>query len=158
MTKSIEERLQVIEDREAIATLQARYVNYNDGGWRGPTHQYPKAVAGLFTEDGVWEGPTNDVRAEGAAAIEALFTQFQAIPFIVHYVMNALIEINGDQARGEWHAIVATTSPDHQSSLAFGKYVNEYRRTEDSWKYTKMSFEAAAIATFPQGWTISNSQ
>jgi SnoaL-like domain len=154
MTKSLEERVQLIEDREAIASMQARYVNYNDGGWTGPTHQHSSAVAGMFTEDGVWEGPANSVQAQGPAAIEALFSQFQIIPFIVHFVMNPLIEIDGDRARGEWHAIVTSTTPDRQALLMLGKYVNSYRRTTDGWKYTRMSFDAAAISTFEKGWAL----
>lgn len=154
MSRSLEERVQILEDREAIADLQARYVNFNDGGWNGPTHQHPKAVAELFTSDGVWEGPMNAVRAEGTAAIEELFTQFQVIPFIVHFVMNPLIEIDGDQARGEWHAIVTTTTPDRQALLTLGKYVNTYVRTAYGWKFTTMSFEAAAVSTFEKGWAL----
>jgi SnoaL-like domain len=154
LPKSLEERVQLLEDREAIADLQMRYVNYNDGGWNGPTHQHPKAVAELFAPDGVWEGPMNAVRAEGPAAIEELFTQFQIIPFIVHFVMNPLIDIDGDHARGEWHAIVTTTTPDRQALLTLGKYLNEYVRTADGWKYTRMVFEAAAVSTFEKGWAL----
>lgn len=154
MAKTLEERVQALEDRDAIATLQAKYVNLNDGGWTGPTHQHPKAVAGLFTADGIWAGPFNTVRAEGAAAIEELFTQFQVIPFIVHYVMNPIIEVDGDRARGEWHALVTTTTPDRQAFWTFGRYLNEYLRTAEGWKYTTMTFETAAVSTYEKGWAI----
>lgn len=154
MVKSLEERVQALEDRDVIAKLQARYVNLNDGGWVGPTHQHPKAVADLFTTDGLWVGPFNAVRAEGAAAIEELFTQFQSIPFIVHNVMNPIIDVNGDRASGEWHALVTTTTPDKQAFWTFGKYVNEYVRTAQGWKYTSMTFEAAAVSSYEKGWAI----
>lgn len=154
MAKSLEERVRALEDRDTIAQLQAQYVNFNDGGWTGPTHQHPKAVADLFTADGVWEGPFNTVRAEGAAAIEELFTQFQAIPFIVHYIMNPIIELDGDCARGEWHALVAATTPDGQAFWTFGKYLNEYIRTADGWQYTKMTFDTAAVTSYEKGWAM----
>jgi len=151
---SLEERIRLIEDRHAITDLQARYVNCNDGGWSCPTHDQPDAVADMFTDDGVWEGPLNTVRAQGRAAIADLFRQFQVIPFIVHYVTNPLIEFDGDRARGEWHAIVATTAAEGQAFWTFGRYLNEYRRTSEGWKYTKMSFEAAAITTYEKGWGV----
>jgi hypothetical protein len=154
MSSALEQRVQALEDRNAIADLQARYVNYNDGGWSGPTHQSPRAVADLFIADGVWEGPMNAVRAEGAVAIEELFTQFQVIPFIVHFVMNPLIEIDGDEARAEWHAIVTTTTPDRQALLTLGRYHNTYVRTPAGWRYRTMSFEAAAVSTYEKGWAV----
>jgi SnoaL-like domain len=151
-TPSLEERVQNIEDRQAIADLQTHYINFNDGGWQGPTHQQPRVVAELFTEDGVWEGPLGSVRVQGRDAIEELFRQFQVIPFIIHNVMNPLITIQGDHARGEWHAIIATTTAEGQAFWTFGRYHNEYRRTPDGWQYTKMSFEAAAVTTYEKGW------
>ena len=57
VARSLEERVQALEDRDAIAEMQARYVNYNDGGWTGPTHQHPKAVAALFTAGRHLGGP-----------------------------------------------------------------------------------------------------
>ena len=45
MTKSLEERIRILEDQQEIAKLKARYVNWNDGGWKGPTHTHPQAVA-----------------------------------------------------------------------------------------------------------------
>ena len=91
-------------------------------------------------------------RAVGRSAIAELFTQFQAIPFIVHNVMNPLIEVDGDQARAEWHAIVATTLPGGQAFWTMGRYRNEYRRDVGGWRYTSMAFEAAAITSYEKGW------
>jgi predicted dehydrogenase len=56
MAKTIEERLRALEDREEIIKLKARYANYNDGGWKGPTHAHPNEVADMFVEDGIWDG------------------------------------------------------------------------------------------------------
>lgn len=152
MAQSLEERVQSIEDRQAIADLQSHYINCNDGGWNGPTHGHPETVAELFTEDGVWEGPRGSVQVQGRAAIAELFRQFQVIPFIVHNVMNPLIEIDGDRARGEWHAIIATTTAQGQAFWTFGRYLNDYHRTAEGWRYTKMSFEAASVASYEKGW------
>lgn len=154
MSKTIEERLRAIEDREEIAQMQARYIDLNDGGWQGPTHCHPEAVAALFTEDGIWEGPPG--RAQGHAAITELFRAFQAIPFIVHYVMNPLITVNGDTAHGEWHAIVTSTIPpdgtDPKALWTLGKYINDYERTPAGWRLKHLNFVAAAISPYELGW------
>jgi hypothetical protein len=154
MPLTIEQRLQVIEDREEIVKLQARYINLNDGGWesQGPTHQHPEAVANLFVAEGLWEGPKSAGRAQGREAIAALFRNFAALRFIVHYVTNPLIEIDGDVAAGEWHAIVTSTMPHGQALWTLGKYLNQYVRTAEGWKYLSLRFEAAAISPYELGW------
>ncbi|HEV7444700.1 MAG TPA: nuclear transport factor 2 family protein, partial [Steroidobacteraceae bacterium] len=65
MSKTIEERLRVLEDREEIIKLKARYVNYNDGGWNGPTHAHPDEVADMFVENGIWDGTPTAGYAKG---------------------------------------------------------------------------------------------
>jgi hypothetical protein len=150
--RTIEQRLQLIEDREEILQLQARYVNLNDGGWDGPTHRFPEAVAALFTEDGIWEGTETSGRAEGRAAIAALFREFGAIPFIVHYITNPLIVIEADTAEGEWHAIVTSTMPGGQALWTLGKYINSYVRAAEGWRYKTLRFVAAANSPYELGW------
>ena len=152
MQRTLEQRLLLIEDREEIARLQARYVNLNDGGWSGPTHRFPEAVAELFVADGIWEGPETSGRACGRAAIVALFREFSVIPFIVHYITNPLIEIDGDTATGEWHAIVTSTMPGGQALWTLGKYSNNYLRTPAGWRYTTLRFVAAANSPYELGW------
>ncbi|GAA2558537.1 nuclear transport factor 2 family protein [Mycolicibacterium diernhoferi] len=154
MAHSLEQRVQLIEDRQAITDLQYRYINCNDGGWAGPTHHDPQKVAEMFTENGVWEGPLGSVRVEGREAIVELFRQFQVIPFIVHHVMNPLIEVTGDQARGQFHAIISTTTAEGQAFWTFGRYRTEYRRTPQGWRYSTMSFEASAVTTYEKGWGV----
>lgn len=100
MSRSLEERVRILEDQQEIIKLKAKYVNYNDGGWKGPTHTNPQAVADMFTEDGVWDGRPGTGYAKGRAEIKQLFETFGAVPFIVHYVTNPLIEVDGDTATG----------------------------------------------------------
>lgn len=152
MNKSLEERIQRLEDIDAIAKLQARYIDYNDGGWKGGTHLFPEAVADLFVADGVWEGPSGTARAVGREAIIELFRQFAAVPFIVHCITNPIIEVDGDTAHGEWHAIIPTTMPDGLALWTIGKYINDYVRTAQGWKYQSLYFEAATVTPYDQGW------
>lgn len=75
-------------------------------------------------------------------------------PSIIHNIMNPLIEVDGDHARAEWHAIVATTMPGGQAFWTLGRYRNEYQRTADGWKYSSMTFEAAAVTSYEKGWGV----
>jgi hypothetical protein len=152
MQRTIEERLQILEDREEIIRLKARYVNLNDGGWTGPTHSNPQAVAEMFVEDGIWDGRPTTGYAVGRQAIKELFDAFQIVPFIVHYVTNPIIEIDGDRAKGHWHALVTMTMPDRQALWNLGLYHEEYIRTVEGWKFKTLRFETAAISPYELGW------
>lgn len=149
---ALERRLQVVEDREAIIKLKATYVNYNDGGWKGPTHCFPDEVAELFTEDGIWDGRPDTGYAEGREQIRQLFRDFQIMPFIVHYVTNPLTEIDGDNASGHWHAIVTANMPDGSARWILGLYKETYARTPGGWKFKTLRFEAAANCAYEGGW------
>lgn len=152
MQKTLEERVKVLEDQQEIIKLKARYVNYNDGGWRGPTHTDPQAVADLFTDDGIWDGRPSSGYAEGKAQIKQLFETFGAVPFIVHYVTNPLIEVAGDRATGHWHALVTMTTPTDNALWTFGLYIEEYERTADGWKFKSLRFDTAATTPYELGW------
>jgi hypothetical protein len=141
---SIEERVRLIEDHEDIARLMSLYCHYNDGGWegQGPSHMGPSAD--LFVEDGVWDdcGPIG--RAEGREKIRALFTSLRATPYVSHNVMNPLIDVNGDVARGHWHLIALAKWPnrwgteDNDGHWSLAIYHVEFQRTSDGWRFTKM--------------------
>lgn len=158
---ALEKQLQHFEDYQAIIKLKAQYVNYNDGGWQqqGPTHSFPNEVAELFTEDGIWDGLPVTGYAEGREQIRELFTAFQIMPFIIHYVTNPLIEIDGDTATGHWHAIVTAQVPsgsdeDDSARWILGLYKEEYLKTTEGWKFKKLRFETAANTDFDKGWVL----
>ncbi|WP_340265877.1 nuclear transport factor 2 family protein [Sphingobium mellinum] len=141
---SIEERVQLIEDHEDIARLMSLYCQYNDGGWegQGPSHMGPSAD--LFVEDGVWDdcGPIG--RAEGREKIRALFNVLRASPYVSHNVMNPLIDVNGDTAKGHWHLIALSKRPngraveDNDGRWTLAIYNVEFQRTSDGWRFTRM--------------------
>lgn len=152
MSVSLEQRIQRLEDIQAIAALKAHYVNLNDGGWKGPTHQWPDAVADLFVPDGSWDGRPAAAYARGHAEIKELFTEFRSVKFILHYITNPLIEIDGDTASGHWHALMTMTGPDDQAYWALGLYIDTFVRTDEGWKFKDLRFEPAANTPYEAGW------
>ncbi|MGI4792566.1 MAG: nuclear transport factor 2 family protein [Janthinobacterium lividum] len=152
MPRTLEQRVQALEDREEILKLKARYVNLNDGGWNGPTHTDPQGVADMFVEDGIWDGRPNSGYAEGRDQIKALFEAFGAVPFIVHYVTNPIIDVDGDAATGNWHALVTSTMPDQQAIWVLGIYKETYVRSPQGWKFKTLRFDTIASTPYEKGW------
>jgi hypothetical protein len=153
MAKSLEERIQLIEDREEIVRLRARYTLLNDGGWGGTgTHHDIDGLMELFTPNAVWDGTPYLPRAEGHDAIRNVMTDFEAIPFVIHNVMNPIIDVDGDTAKGDWHAIIVGTDMDGGAVWVFGKYEEDYVRLNGKWQFHHVRFVTAAMCTYEEGW------
>jgi limonene-1,2-epoxide hydrolase len=93
----LEQRVQVLEDVNAIRHLKARYAAYCDDQYN------PDGLAALFTEDAVWESQGLG-RFEGREAIRAFFRgASQLFTFAIHYSLNGQIDVQGDTARAQWY-------------------------------------------------------
>src|SRR4029450_6990360 len=78
----LEQRVQVLEDVNALRHLKARYAAYCDD------HYNPEGLAALFTEDAVWESQGLG-RFEGRDAIRTFFrAPSQPFTFAIHYSLN----------------------------------------------------------------------
>ena len=68
---SLEERIQILEDIEAIRRLKSLYSLYWDAGFKSDDDPAQNAakLADLFTEDAVWADVADSYRVEGRTAI-----------------------------------------------------------------------------------------
>lgn len=147
---ALEKRVQLLEDIEEISKLKAAYCNAVDGGWDRPTHDYD-AVASIFTDDGVWEAvPT--IRAETREGIRDYFKKAQNIPLAFHRISNPIIKVDGDQATGNWHVLVALTQPNGKAVWIGGIYNDDFVRTREGWKFKKLGFTFAFNVPYEKGW------
>jgi hypothetical protein len=152
MPGSLEDRIRVIEDREEISRLRVKYTLFNDGGFNGiGTHHDIDALMEMFAPDAIWDGRPFNRRAEGRDDIRQLMIDFQATPFVIHNVMNPLIEVNGDTATGNWHAIIVATN-ENQPLWVFGNYEEDYVRLDGRWKFQNVRFVTAVMAPHQEGW------
>jgi hypothetical protein len=148
---NLEQKIQYLIDLEEIKKLKYRYCRYNDGGWEGQplSHQGPSHE--LFTEDGVWDGSPMVV-ARGREEIRKLFDQFAHLPLAYHAVMNPIIEIDGDTARGHWHLIGGGLGLDGGAILGISTYEDEYVRTPDGWRIKLMRVIWGRSTIMPGSW------
>jgi hypothetical protein len=145
--EDLEKRIRVLEDIEAIKRLKARYCAYCDDSYNAD------GVAGLFTEDGVWE--TGVGRNEGREEIRAFFKQLpQSISFAIHMVLNPIIEVDGDTAKGSWYLLCPCTRAETGRAIwQAGRYDDEYVRVDGEWKFKNLKVSHYFFRTpFDEGW------
>jgi hypothetical protein len=141
---TLEQRIQRLEDIEAIKKLQANYGHYCDKGWKDKT-MHCKEVALLFTEDATWESPNMGVFSKGRAEITAMFEDMDAgNPFFMHSFTNPIIDIDGDTAKAKWLLFVGGDT-DEKATLTYGSYENKYVRTDQGWLIAAIRLDVAYL-------------
>ena len=152
MTLSLEDRIRLIEDREEISRLRVKYTLFNDGGWNGVgTHHDIDGLMEMFAPDATWDGRPYNRFAQGHDDIRQLMIDFQATPFVIHNVMNPIIDVTGDTATGNWHAIIIATNEGH-SLWIFGNYEEDYVRLDGKWKFKNVRFVTSVLSPDNAGW------
>ncbi|MBJ22130.1 MAG: nuclear transport factor 2 family protein [bacterium] len=144
----LEERISRIEDLEAIKTLKATYCEICDDG-----HD-PNRIVAIFTEDGTWE--IDGVgRARGHVELRALFTRFgEEISFSQHQVMNPIIELDGDFARGRWYFFAPFTFVENdQARWLAARYEDDYIKLNGTWKIQRLVGQIRMATDYERSWT-----
>ena len=145
--EDIERRLKALEDIEEIKRLKARYCAYCDDNYDAD------GIANLFTEDAVWDGGIRG-NAEGREGIRDFFIRApQRLPFAVHMVMNPIVEVDGDEAKGTWYLFQACTFAEGNRAVwGSGRYDEEYVRVNGEWKFRSLKLTSNFWTPFDQGW------
>ncbi|MBB3042676.1 nuclear transport factor 2 family protein [Nocardioides soli] len=132
---SLESRLAELEDVRAIEALAARYHSLCDGGWAGPSHADPDALAELWVADGVYCINAARPPCRGRGEIREQFVRLQtSMPWILHTFTNSVVEVDGDRASGRFKG-TAYYRRSGGSHVVVGEYVGEFVRTEDGWRF-----------------------
>lgn len=142
-----ERRLTRIEDIEAIKQLKACYCDVCDDDHN------PSKITTLFVEDGIWEGGDFGT-AQGHEAIRQLFQTFQKlISFSQHMVMNPIIAIEGNRAKGTWYFLGPFTfRKDHEAKWVAVRYEDDYVKVNGEWKYQHLRAHIRMSAAYDKGW------
>jgi 3-phenylpropionate/cinnamic acid dioxygenase small subunit len=135
-TPTVEERLQTLEDRTALADLVHDYARLVD-------ECEPEQVAALFTDDvRIDYGPALGGPQQGREAVDRFFQGLYSFERTSHHVSNHQISFLGaDRARGvvyvlAWHQFREDRPPKvPKTSWVMGRYEDEYVRTKDGWRF-----------------------
>lgn len=144
---SLEERVERLEQREAIRQLLVDFVAGCDAGYDADR------IIALFTTDAVMElGPLG--RYSGAEEIHGFFAGVaEQIPFTVHLQTNYEIEIaaSGAEASGRWYVFETPTIGERACWGAF-TYEDTYRLVDGAWRIARLEQRFHFLTAFEDGW------
>lgn len=141
--QQMQAQLQRLNDLEAIRALRHRYAylaNVIDGQLDDA-----EAFAGLFCVDGVLDIGMGQARGreEIAAMLRAAAVDWQCA---MHYMLNPLIDLQGDEAEGQVSGLFAfTTQARPQPVWLSNLYEDRYVRTDDGWQFRMVSVRTAFV-------------
>ena len=127
------QRLQALEDREAIRELIARYGPLADSGDAA-------AVAALWISDGVYavDGfPEARGHAAIAALIEGPMHQELMANGCAHVLSAPTITVSGDRAVAVCHSVVFRKAPDEWQAVRVAANRWQFVRTREGWRATR---------------------
>ena len=146
MTKSTDQLLQEMLDREAIRDLPILYCHHV---WKSDV----KGMVDLFTEDGsicINDGTIPDTKGR-----ENLITMYEKAlndlaprPFIHNHVVN----LEGpDKASGTCYVEIRGIT-DGKSIIGAGYYDDEYRKVDGEWKFLSRDVNMYYMVPLETGW------
>ena len=140
---SLEERIQRLEDLEAIRSLDAQYCRHlDDGNW--------DALMTLFAEDGEFDGLG---RARGKAEMRDFFGALSdgGLTAFWHFITNLEIDLDGDRATVRsflWQPCVTDGTP----AIAAGRYTDQLVKIDGRWLYRVKQVRFHFFGPLAQGW------
>lgn len=149
---TLHQRIQRLEDIEAIKRLKADYADACDRGYDAA------AYAALFTEDGVWESNVYGTYKGREAIFKFMDGADRATPWIVHFITNARIDVDGDTATATFYLLETArvtdglSAPDGDAVLATAKYVDQFVRIDGRWYFQHVNARWHQVSNLDQGW------
>ncbi len=148
------ERVERLEDQQAIEVLQASYGYYFDKG------MWPE-VAALFTEDGRFEYGMRGVYIGRERIRHALllFGPERLAPGHLnnHMQLQAVIEVadDGQSATARWQGMIMLSEPGANGIWGVGLYENRYRKVDGRWMIAELHFYVTGMTDYDAGWMRS---
>ena len=146
---SLEERIQLIEDREAIRELIAKYCHGVDG-------RDEDLFMSIWTHDAKYliGGPFGD--HEGTEGIQGiLLGLWSTFTEMHHWATNVVIEVDGDQARAWCNADVTGTDTKGRALMFAASYTDQLRRVGEgaTWKFTERDIDRHYMTPVVEPWS-----
>jgi hypothetical protein len=133
-TRDIEQRIQNLENKEAIKDITYQYALNINQGWNG-IEINPEALLNVFTEDAVWESSVMKINVSGVEnIIKSLKEETKSVMFAMHSYSNPVIKINGNSATGNWLFWVVSKMEKDKTNQVFMNQDIHYIKTEKGWR------------------------
>ncbi len=148
--QELKERLQILEDIEAIRKLKFRYASLCDYGYQADE------LATLFTDDAVWEAgePWGDF--VGPNAIRDFFLSMpERVSFAVHALSTGQIEIEGNDATASWRTLIPASFIEEggiNPHWMFCDYEDTYRKVSGDWLFSRVIVKVTHTFAHADGW------
>lgn len=136
------DRLDRLEDLEALRRLKSRYAINADRVLSTPSHAHAVALAELFTDDASVDlGPFGQY--VGRAALINAFENIlpASTGWSTHYMANPVVDVQGSLATGTWYFLIfaqAKATPGGPILNFWGYYEDQYVKSGGVWKQSSL--------------------
>jgi hypothetical protein len=131
--RALEQRIQRLENIEAIKDVTARYAAAVSKGWNGKTVDLA-AIPSIFTADARWESRDMGLTADGVDAIIAnLPRSTSTVEFSMHTFLGPVITLDADTASGTWLMWIASIIDNNPRAVYMSADMT-YTRTGQGWR------------------------
>jgi hypothetical protein len=137
---SLEERIDRLEARDQIRVLRYEYGSrIDDRDWSGWTDLFTRDVTCDYEGWGTVEG-REDLRTFAEEVVADAFV------FTAHVMHHPVITVHadGETAQGRWYVEVHDARTDGTARWRIGRYTDEYRLVDGSWKFAVVSHDFTA--------------
>jgi hypothetical protein len=158
-SKSLEARIQRLEDIEAIRKLQYAYGYYIQ-------HWQEDELIGLFSKNGCIDMGKGGLY-QGVEGLKMFFnysnhygtTATKAPPDYLHQLMPLCgiidVETDGKTAKGRWYGFgvyAIPTAKKAQALFGTGIWENEFVKEDGTWKFLRLSYSLTFSSPYEDGW------
>ncbi|MFC4257398.1 nuclear transport factor 2 family protein [Altererythrobacter xixiisoli] len=148
------ERVERLEDRDAIENLQAMYGYYFDKGlWAEVSQLFSRNGSFEYGQRGVYVGQDRIARALLLFGPQGLGQGY----LNNHMQLQAIIDVapDGRTATARWQGMVMLARPGANGQWGVGIYENSYVKEGGVWKIAKLHFYVTATTDYDAGWMKS---
>jgi hypothetical protein len=157
---TLEERITILEDIEAIKQMKAYYAmcadaKYTEDHQRKPQEEVDGIAwdqASVFSEDAIWDGGNFGV----FKGKKAIYDNLRAGPwkFAVHMFLSPIIEVHGDRANGRWVIWETATLKETDTAVFLAATTEEeYLKIDGRWYTSRVKQTNHFMTPFDQPWS-----
>lgn len=148
--RELADQVRVLQDLEAIKKLKYKYSMACDLGINEGKKDLLQEV---FIQDILWD--IGDFgRFENIQEVnEALKSIPEQMKFTYHFFTNPIIEVNGDDASGQWNLLALYTMAVGQDMLLAGIETDQYKKIDGRWWISEVVLSPAFFVPFEEGWS-----